>query len=162
MRDGKFTKMTLPIRGENDTLAWIIFQKLKTKIEEDIYHANISVTYFSCTSFMEKIVHALLYQFGLFLACRISEYDVQNFHYFQVVITSINIDGNLLLIGSHEKEKVCFSLLQLERVNLTETWVTLELKLLFTCSTTAGLRKEPVGARFWLGTFLQQSNPKVN
>lgn len=25
---------------------------------------------------------------------------------FQVVITSINIDGNLLLIGSHQKEKV--------------------------------------------------------
>lgn len=24
----------------------------------------------------------------------------------QVIITSINIDGNLLLIGSHEKEKV--------------------------------------------------------
>lgn len=25
---------------------------------------------------------------------------------FQVIITSINIDGNLLLIGSHQKEKV--------------------------------------------------------
>lgn len=29
---------------------------------------------------------------------------------FQVVITSINIDGNLLLIGSHKKEKVRISI----------------------------------------------------
>jgi len=29
-----------------------------------------------------------------------------NFDDSQVVITSINIDGHLLLIGSHEKEKV--------------------------------------------------------
>lgn len=29
-----------------------------------------------------------------------------NFDIMQVVITSINIDGNLLLIGSHQKEQV--------------------------------------------------------